>query len=104
MKPKKQKDLMRADYKDGNVVVTIPMSLVQFAQAGRGDFPLIIFKDRLDEAGKWIAENILEFGGDSETGLSRFQQMLDDLCDEAVEDGQDFIAMEDDCEADEEDE
>ena len=76
-------DLMRAEYKDGNVVITVPVSLLRFAQQER-DRPLIIPDTETDRAGAYVASHILAFDEDGETMLSRFEQLLDDLCEEAA--------------------
>lgn len=91
METNEQIDLIRAEYKGGKVVITMPMRLLQFTQKNRPDIPAFIIKKKdLRKAGEWVAAHILEFD-EQEDGTTRLQQLIDDLFESAYEDGADWI-------------
>lgn len=40
---------------------------------------------------EYAAKNILEYGGDSETGLTAFHMLVDGLFDDAYENGEEWL-------------
>jgi transaldolase len=85
------KDLKKAEIIGDDLVITIPVDLLKHAFNNKEDnYDQFSIKDKKAFA-EYVAKNILDFGGDSETGLSEFEIMIDALFEEIVESGQDFI-------------
>jgi hypothetical protein len=89
-------DKITAKYENKNIVLTIPSDLLIFAQANRPDWQYTVFENSVDDMGEWVANNLVEFDEDQDSGNSRLYQLLDDMFDEAYEDGEDWLTSEDD--------
>jgi hypothetical protein len=84
-------DKITAKYENKNIVITIPADLLIFAQANRPDWQYTIFENSVDDMGNWIANHLVEFDEDQDSGNSRLYQLLDDMFDDAYERGQDWL-------------
>lgn len=74
---------------DKDVFIVIPKDLVIFAQAERPDFPLKI-TDR-DKMSEWMAKYLIHFGGDTESGVTEFEEFLDRMFIDAYENAEEWI-------------
>ena len=75
-----------------NLMIVIPIKNLIYAQKHN---PCAYSLKILDEE-KFIHEfvsRILNFDTDPDTGISRFYQMLDDITEEMVEDGEEFLKV-----------
>ena len=84
-----KEELLRTDMVDGEIIVRIPVELIYFAETNRQDFNLVI-KDK-NKMAQYLAENILEWGGDQETGSTAFEDFLDNMFVDALESGEDWL-------------
>lgn len=82
---------INSEYKDGNIVITIPADLLIFAQKNRPDIEVKIKKKDMDVMGNYIAKHFVDFDEDQEDGTTRLQQMLDDMFEIAYEDGEEWL-------------
>lgn len=89
---KQSSELMTAKIENGKVVIEIPVDFLVVTQEHRGDSPYKILDQKA--MGEYVAKNILEYGGDSETGLTAFHMLIDGLFDEAYENGEEWLEME----------
>lgn len=78
-----------ARIENGKIIVEIPVDLLVFAQKGRPESPYIVTDE--EAMAQYVAENVLSFGGDSETGDSAFERLLDSLFDTAYEDAEEWL-------------
>lgn len=79
-----------AKIEDGNLVIKMPVKLLIHAEQNNPEF----FKVKIIDKEKFVnevASRFIEFDEDPDTGLSRFYQMLDDITEEIIEDGNDCI-------------
>lgn len=76
---------------DGNdLVIRLPLSLLIWSQFQREES--IVVYDKV-EMGKWLAQNILEYGGDAEIGSTAIEQFLDSAFMDAIESGELWLAF-----------
>lgn len=85
-------ELMTARIENGKVIIEIPIDFLVVTQENRDDIPYKILDKKA--MGDFVAENILEYGGDYETGLTAFHILVDGLFDEAFENGEDWLESE----------
>lgn len=82
---------MKAEIVKGNIVITMPIENLVFACENNPQYPLRV-NDKTEFA-KYIATYILEFDED-ETGATAFHRLLDELFEDAYEDGVDMEEIE----------
>lgn len=87
-------EFMTARIENGKVIIEIPFDFLVVTQENRDDMPYKIVDKKAMEG--FVAKNILEYGGDSETGLTAFHMLVDGLFDEAFENGEDWLESEED--------
>ena len=79
----------KAEVKGQEIIIRLPIKqLVDDFNSYDDGYYRITDKKKFAQ---YIADNILEFGEDSETGLSEFRQMLDKLFETAIEDEEEFF-------------
>jgi hypothetical protein len=74
------------------VVIEIPLDILVFSQENRPDDPFKISRQK--EMAEYVAQNIINFDEDQETGDSRFHNLIDDLFVQAYEDAEDWLELE----------
>ena len=74
---------------DKNIIINIPIDLLFYAENNREYDPLIV--ENKEKMAEWVTKNILEWGGNQNTGCTEFQVFLDRMFIEALEDGQDWL-------------
>jgi len=77
---------MTANIEGDNLVIRVPIELMEFAQGERPDFPLSV--NDTDSMSRWVEKRVLTFGGDSEEGVSEFERFLDKMFVTAYGDGE----------------
>lgn len=80
---------MTTRVENGKIIIEIPVDLLSFAEKNRPDSQYIV-NDK-NAMAEYVADNILDFGGDSETGITEFEMLLDKLFDEAYENAENWI-------------
>lgn len=85
----KAQSKITARTESGKIVIEIPIDLLAFAEKGRPDSPYIVTDE--EAMAQYVATNILNFGGDSETGDSAFERLLDNLFDNAYEEAEEWL-------------
>jgi hypothetical protein len=81
-------DLMKAKLEGDRVIIELPLSLLVFAQEHREDSIIVTDEKKM---GRYVAENILDFGGDTEIGATEFELLIDKLFTDALENGEDWL-------------
>lgn len=88
------KKLMSVSIESNEIIVKIPISLLVHSQKHRENGYKITDEKAMTS---YVAENIVSFGEDSETGITVFEEMLDRLFDEAYENAEEWLEeLEDD--------
>jgi len=76
-------------YSNGTTVfIEIPLEILKFAQENNPTRSCKISDQQ--KMGRWFSENILEFGDDGERD-PKFYELIDDMFDEAIESGENWI-------------
>lgn len=81
-------ELMSASIDGDALLIRIPLDLLVFAQKQRED-PIIIQDEK--KMAEYLVQKILQFGGDSETGSSAFEVLLDECFVDALESAEDWL-------------
>lgn len=76
-------ELMTARVESEKVIIEIPIDFIATTQECRDDYIYKILDKKA--MGEYVAKNILDYGDDSETGLTAFHRLVDELFDEAYE-------------------
>jgi hypothetical protein len=79
---------MKAERKDENVILTLPVELLVFAQKFRTDIGFKISDSKA--AGEYIAKHIIEYD-EEEDGTTMLHRLLDGLFEEAYESGEEWL-------------
>lgn len=80
---------LSAKVENGKIIIEIPIDLLVFAERHRSDSPYIITDEKAMV--QYILDHILDFDRDSETGLSKFERMLDGLFDDAYDNAEKWL-------------
>lgn len=83
-----KKKLITTSNEGDNIVIQIPVGLLKNVQKHRENGYKITDKKAM---ASYIAENIVSFGEDSETGITVFEELIDRLFDEAYEEAEEWL-------------
>lgn len=81
-------ELMSAAIEGDDLVIRLPLELMIWAQRQREESLIVVDKTAM---GKWLVENILEYGGDSEIGSTGIEEFLDAAFMEALESAEPWL-------------
>jgi hypothetical protein len=81
-------ELMAAKISKGKVVIEIPIDLLKHTQEWREDSIKIRNKKEMSD---WVVENILEWGGNQDLGSTAFEDFIDAMFIEALENGEEWL-------------
>lgn len=87
-----KKKLDTAKVENGNLIITVPVNLLISAAKGNPDYWKVQIKDK-EAYAKAVAEKIIDFNEDSETGISQFHKLFDDIQGELVEEANAVIKV-----------
>jgi len=87
-----KKKLGTAKVENGNLIITMPVSLLVNAAKYNPEYWKVQIKDK-EAYAKAVAEKIIGFNEDSETGITQFQKLFDDIQGELVEESNDAIKV-----------
>ncbi len=76
----------------GKIIIEIPISLVVCAAKGNPEFCSVRIKDK-EAYAQAVAEKIINFNEDSESGISQFHKLFDDIQLELVEESHPSIQV-----------
>lgn len=79
-----KKKLGTAKVESGNLIITMPVNLLVNAAKYNPDYWKVQIKDK-EAYAKAVAEKIIDFNEDGETGITQFQKLFDDIQGELVE-------------------
>jgi len=88
----KKKKLDAATVEDGNLIITVPVNLLLNAAKGNPNYWKVRIKSK-EAYAKAVAEKIIDFNEDSETGISQFHQLFDDIQGELIEESNTAIQV-----------
>lgn len=88
----KKKKLDTATVEGGNLIITVPVNLLLNAAKRNPDYWKVRIKDK-EAYAKAVAEKIINFNEDSETGISQFHKLFDDIQGELVEESNNAIQV-----------
>jgi hypothetical protein len=74
-------ELITAHLEPNKVVIEIPLELLKFAQENREYMPFKI--NDVNKLGQWVADNVLDWGGNQDTGSTAFEDILDGVTEDA---------------------
>lgn len=74
----------KAEILGKNLVITVPINLLIHAAKHNPDYWAVRIKDK-EAYAKAVAEKVIDFNEDSETGISQFHQLFDDIQGELIE-------------------
>ena len=75
--------------KGGEILIHIPIDTLCFAQNHRQYNPLKVYSKK--KMVEYVLEWLIEFGGNSETGSTEFEDFLDKMFDDALESGEEWL-------------
>jgi K+-sensing histidine kinase KdpD len=81
---KTNKKLGMARVENNNLIITMPVNLLVNAAKYNPEYWKVRIKDK-EAYAKAVAEKIIGFNEDSETGITQFQILFDDIQNELVE-------------------
>lgn len=81
-----------AKVENGNLIITMPVNLLVNAAKYNPDYWKVRIKDK-EAYAKAVAEKIIDFNEDSETGITQFQKLFDDIQGELVEESNPAIQI-----------
>ncbi len=82
-------ELISAHLEPDRVVIEIPLELLKFAQENREYSPFKI--NDINKMGQWVADRILYWGGNQDTGSTALEDILDGVTEEAYECCEDWL-------------
>ena len=85
--PKKD-ELMSAIIEGDSLVIRLPLDLLIWTQRQREDSIIVTDKQKMAQ---YLAEYILEFGGDSEIGSTAFEDLIDACFLDALENAENWL-------------
>jgi hypothetical protein len=84
----KPDELISASIDGDDLVIRLPLDLLIWTQKQREDSMTVVDKAAM---AKWLEENILEFGGNGDTGSTAFEDLVDECFIEALESAEYWI-------------
>jgi len=81
-------ELMSAAIEGNDLIIRLPLDLLIWSQRQREESLHVI--DKADMA-RWLVENILEYGGDSEIGSTAIEDFLDAAFMDALESAEPWL-------------
>jgi len=78
---------------EDNIVITIPAETLFYAMNHREFIPLKIHNKK--EMVDYVVEMLTEWGGDGETGSTAFEDFLDAMFTDALENGEEWLDFDD---------
>lgn len=88
----REEQSMSAGIENGDLIIRIPVNLLVFAAENNPEYLEVKITDQYTYA-KEVAKRILEFNEDPDTGTTQFQQLLDDIQGDLVEDANDVLKV-----------
>lgn len=70
----------------GEILVHIPIETLFYAENNREYYPLKIHNKK--KMAKYVAEMLIEWGGNADTGSTEFEDFLDKMFEDALENGE----------------